>query len=449
MVKFIGKTKNKLNAVQKLAAGFALVILVGAILLSLPISSQSGKPTNFINSLFTSTSAVCVTGLATNDTGTHWNYFGKTVIMLLIEIGGLGFMAFTTLFAMILKKKITLRERLEMQEAMNTFSIQGLVKMVKYILCFTMLVQGLGAILMSTQFIPKYGLAVGIYYSIFHSVSAFCNAGFDLFGNFQSLVGLNTNTVIILTISILVIVGGLGFTVWVEIYNCKNFKRISLHSKVVILITAILLFGGAILIFLFEFKNPNTLGNMSLKNKILNAFFASVTPRTAGFNSISIQDMTMASRCITIILMFIGGSPGSTAGGLKTATFGILILTVISVARGRKDTEIFMRKISKETVYRAFAIFSLGIGLIITVVLILSFTETGVTFEQILFEAVSAFGTVGSTMGITTKLSTIGKIVIMITMYCGRLGPMTVMLLFMNKHSNNNIKYPEGKILVG
>lgn len=441
--------KNKLNGVQKLAIGFAILIFGGAALLSLPISSMSGESTDFIDSLFTSTSAVCVTGLITVDTGTHWNYFGKTIIMLLIEIGGLGFMAFTTLFAFIMGKKITLKERLVMQEAMNTFDIQGIVKMVRYILLFTVITQSLGAVLLFTQFIPQFGVAKGIFYGIFHSISAFCNAGFDLFGHFNSLTVVNTNTVIILTISILIIIGGLGFTVWTELYNSKNIKRISLHSKVVILITSILLIGGTILVFLFEFKNPNTMGSMSLKDKALNSFFTSVSPRTAGFNSISLADMTMASRGVTIILMFIGGSPGSTAGGLKTTTFGILILTVISVIKGRKDTEIFMKRLSKETVYRAFAIFSLAIGLVMCVVMILSFTETGVTFEEILFEAVSAFGTAGLTMGITTKLSLIGKIVIMITMYCGRLGPMTVMLALVKRKQSSVYQYPEDKILVG
>lgn len=251
--------KNKLNGVQKLAIGFAILIFGGAALLSLPISSMSGESTDFIDSLFTSTSAVCVTGLITVDTGTHWNYFGKTIIMLLIEIGGLGFMAFTTLFAFLMGKKITLKERLVMQEAMNTFDIQGIVKMVRYILLFTVITQSLGAVLLFTQFIPQFGVAEGIFYGIFHSISAFCNAGFDLFGHFNSLTVVNTNTVIILTISILIIIGGLGFTVWTELYNSKNIKRISLHSKVVILITSILLIGGTILVFLFEFKNPNTM----------------------------------------------------------------------------------------------------------------------------------------------------------------------------------------------
>lgn len=441
--------KDELNAFQKLALGFVVLIIIGGILLSLPIASNSGQSTNMIDSLFTATSAVCVTGLVTLDTGTYWSYFGKTVIMILIELGGLGFMAFATLFAMILGKKITLKDRLLMQEAMNAFSIQGLVKMMKYILYFTMTVQGLGAVLLSTQFIPMFGPGKGIYYSIFHSVSAFCNAGFDLFGGFSSLTGFSTNTVVILTISVLVIIGGLGFTVWTELYNAKDLRRISLHSKVVILITSILLIGGTILIFLFELENVRTIGSMGVKDKVVNSFFASVTTRTAGFNSIDLANMTMASRCLTIVLMFIGGSPGSTAGGIKTATFGILVLTVISFAQGRKDVEIFKKRLSKETVYRAFSIVTLAVALVITVIMILSFTEVGVTLEEILFETVSAFGTVGLTMGITTKLSTVGKIVIMITMYCGRLGPMTVVLAMMRKRKKSNYQYPEGRILVG
>lgn len=443
-------TKNiKLNPVQILALGFALVIFTGAVLLTLPIASADGTITNFIDSLFTSTSAVCVTGLVTVDTGTHWSYFGKTVIMLLIEIGGLGFMSFATLFALLLGKKITLRERLVLQEAMNTFNIQGLVKMAKYVLVFTFSVQIIGALLLSTQFIPDYGLGKGIYFSIFHAVSGFCNAGFDLIGNFSSLTSYAENPVIILTIASLIVIGGLGFSVWLEIYNYRGVKKLSLHARVAIIMTLSLIVGGAILMFLFEFNNPGTMKNMSFKGKILSSIFASVTPRTAGFNSISTADMSMAGRFLTIILMFIGGSPGSTAGGIKTTTAAILLMTIVSVIRGREDTEISKKKIPKDLVYKAFALSTLAMTLVIGVTMILSITEVGATFEYILYEVTSAFGTVGITLGLTTKLSFIGKILIILTMYCGRVGPMTVILALANKKSSSSIKYPEDKILVG
>lgn len=441
--------RRRFTPVQILAIGFAIVIFVGAILLSLPISSQSRQRTPFLDCLFTSTSAVCVTGLIVVDTGTHWTYFGKTVIMLLIEIGGLGFMSFATLLALLLGKKITLKERLVMQEALNTFNIQGLVKLAKYILLFTLSIQGGGALLLSTQFIPRYGLVKGLYYSIFHSISAFCNAGFDLFGNFSSLTTVYNNPVIVLVIAFLIIIGGLGFYVWYEIYHYKGHRKLSTHSKLVLWATFLLLAIGTILMFIFESRNPGTMANMTSGNKILSSFFAAVTPRTAGFNSISTSDMTMAGKFLTIILMFIGGASGSTAGGIKVTTAGVLIMTVVCVVRGKQDTEINKKRISKEIVYRALAITIISLTLVITVTMILSITEVKFPFEYYLYEATSAFATVGITLGLTTKLSTIGKIVILLTMYVGRVGPLTLAIAFARKLKNSSIKYPEEKILVG
>ena len=446
-MQFSSKKKIRLNGVQILALGFLIAIIIGAIILSLPISSRTGEPTNFLDAIFTSTSAVCVTGLITLDTSTHWSVFGQTVIITLIEIGGLGFMSFGVLISLILGKKITLRERLVMQEAMNTYSIQGLVKMVKYVLIFTMSVQFFGALLLSTQFVPEYGIGRGIFYSIFHSISAFCNAGFDLFGT--SLVGYSSNSVVILVISALIIIGGLGFTVLLEIYEFKGMKKLSLHSKLVLITTAILVFGGAILMLIFEYNNVDTIANMNIKDKLLNSFFASVTPRTAGFNSISTDGMTTAGKFLTIILMFIGGSPGSTAGGLKTATFGLIILTVISVIKGREDTEAFGKRFAKELVYKAFALLIIAVGLIIVVTMLLSVTEKGIEFIDLLYEATSAFATVGLTTGVTQKLSTVGRIIIMIMMYFGRVGPLTVALALTNRKKKVDYKYPEGKILIG
>ncbi|MCY6958711.1 TrkH family potassium uptake protein [Clostridium sp. ZC22-4] len=446
-MKLQNKNKRKLSPVQILAIGFAIVILIGAILLSLPIASKNGINTPFIDCIFTSTSAVCVTGLTTLNTAEHWTYFGKTVIICLIQIGGLGFMSFATLLALILGKRITLKERLVMQEAMNSFSLQGLVKLAKYILIFTFSVEGAGALLMSTKFVPEYGFLKGLYFSIFHSISAFCNAGFDLTGN--SLVPYFNNSVIILTIAALVIIGGLGFSVWAEIYNYKGIKKLSLHAKLVISATIVLILVGWILMFLFEVNNPGTIKDFSIKDKLLSSFFASVTPRTAGFNSISTADMTPAGKGLTILLMFIGGSPGSTAGGIKTATAGLLLMTVISVIKGREDTEIFKRTLSKELVYRAFVITTIAFGVVVTGSMILSVTEPGASLEHIIYETTSAFATVGLTLGFTPKLSFIGKIVIALTMYIGRVGPLTLILALANKKKGSSIKYPEGKILVG
>lgn len=439
----------KLIPVRILAIGFAVVIFIGAVLLSLPISSADGKGTAFIDSLFTSTSAVCVTGLVTLDTGTHWNYFGKTVILLLIEIGGLGFMSFAALIALILGRKITLSERLVMQEAINSSNLQGIVKMVKYILGFTFSVQFMGALLLSTQFIPIYGLGKGIYYSIFHSISAFCNAGFDLIGNFTSLTSFSENSVVILTIAALIIIGGLGFSVWTEIYNYKDINKLSLHTKIVLITTAALLSVGWILMMLLEINNPDTLGTMSFKGKLINSLFASVTPRTAGFNSISTSDMTMPGRFLTTILMFIGGSSGSTAGGIKTTTFSIIVLSIIAAIKGKDDTEVFQKRIAGDLVRKSFVITALASTLIVVVTMLLSVSETGVSFEYIFYEVTSAFGTVGLSLGLTTELTSIGKLILIFTMYSGRLGPLTVALAFTKVKRNSQIRYPEDKILVG
>ncbi|WP_123054337.1 TrkH family potassium uptake protein [Clostridium sp. JN-1] len=439
----------KITQVQVLALEFIIVIFLGAILLSLPIASVSHKSTNFIDCLFVSTSSTCVTGLVTVDTGTHWSYFGKTVILFLIEIGGLGFMTIATLIALLARRKIDFEQRIVMQESMNLFKLQGIVKMTRYILVFTFSVQSIGALILSTQFIPMFGIKKGIYYSIFHSISAFCNAGIDLFGGFRSLTSYYNNSVIILTIGSLIVIGGLGFFVWSEIYEYRRTKKLSTHSKVVISTTLILIIGGSILMYIFEYNNYATMGNMIFKDKALSSFFASVTPRTAGFNSISTSDMTTAGRFLTIILMFIGGSPGSTAGGIKTTTLALLVMTVLCVVRGKSDTEIFKRRIDKVRIYKAFALTAISLTLVVIVTMILCITEKGASLEYILYEVISAFGTVGLTLGLTTKLSTVGKIAIIITMYCGRMGPLTVATALSRRNSPNKIKYPKDKILIG
>ncbi len=441
--------KFNLHPVQILSLGFLIVIVLGAVLLSLPISSVDANYTNFLDALFTSTSAVCVTGLITIDTGTYWNTFGQCVILMLIEIGGLGFMSLTTFIAILLGKKITLRDRLIMQEAMNTFKIEGLIKMVQYVIGFTVLVQILGALILSTQFIPELGLSKGIFFSIFHSVSAFCNAGFDLNGNFNSLTGYSSNSIILLTLSFLIIIGGLGFTVIIELYNYKKKKRLSINSKIVLLVTGTLIIFGTILMLCLEYKNPETLGVMNIKDKLVNAYFAAVTPRTAGFNSISTDGMTAASKLITIILMLIGGSPGSTAGGLKTTTIGVLVLTVICILKGREETEAFGRRFSKETVYKSFTIVSIGVMWVVIVTLMLTVLEPQHSFINLFYEAASAFGTAGLTTGVTQNIGGVSKILLIISMYIGRVGPLTVLFAIIKRNKKKGYKYPEGKILIG
>ncbi len=441
--------KTKFSEVQVLALGFFIVIFIGGTILSLPISSASGEATNFLDSIFTATSATCVTGLVTVDTGTHWNLLGQTVIMILIEIGGLGFMSFATFISVLIGRRITLKSRLLIQEAMNTFNIQGLVKMLKKVMLFTFIITFIGALILSTQLIPEFGVARGIYISIFSSISTFCNAGFDLFGNFNSYTAYYDNSIILLTVSALIAIGGLGFIVLLELYNYKSTKKLSLHAKVVLLITTILIVGGTIVMFILEYNNPNTLGNMNIKDKIVNSIVASISPRTAGINSIPIDKMTTTSKFITVILMFIGGSPGSTAGGLKTSTFGIILCTAISVIKGKENADIFGRTIPRGLQLKAVTLLIIGMGLVTTVTMALTIAEPNEAFLDVLYEATSAFGTVGLTTGVTQRLSEPGKIIIIMLMYLGRVGPLTVVMALISRKKGTNYKYPEGKILIG
>ena len=340
-----------------------------------------------------------------------------------------------------------------MQEVYNTFSLQGIISHVRYMLFFTVIIQLAASFILMTQFIPIYGIGTGIYYGIFHAISAFNNAGFDLLGNFTSITVFNENNIILITLAIVINIGGLGYLVCREIISGvkdkRKLKNFSLHAKVVMTISAILLTTGTIAMLVFEWNNPATIASMNFGDKLTNAFFSATTPRTAGFNSISNSDMSPAGKLLTMGYMFIGGSPGSTAGGVKTTTLGILIFTLISVLKGRQDTEVYMRRISQSTVFRAMAIFMLGITIVIIGMMILSITEVGSTFELILYEVISAFGTVGLSQGLTPTLSSIGKVTIAIIMYLGRVGPLTVMLALAGKQEKVNIKYPEGKILIG
>lgn len=442
--------RAELNPGQVLVLGFAAVILIGAILLDLPISAVDGKSSGFLNCIFTATSAVCVTGLVVYDTGTHWTLFGKTVIMLLIQVGGLGFMTMTTMIAVFMGKKISLRNRLIMQEALNQFTVAGIVRMTKTVLTVTLAIEGIGALLLMVRFIPEHGFLRGVYYSVFHSVSAFCNAGFDIIGNFRGLTPYVKDPIINFTIMGLIVLGGLGFAVMSEVVTVKQIRKMSLHVKVVLAMTAFLIASGAILIFIVEYSNPNTLGPLNIFEKIQAALFQAVTPRTAGFNTVDMSMYTISAQLMTIILMFIGGSPGSTAGGIKTTTFGIIIAHVYSVIIGREETEIFKRRIPIETISKSLALFTVALGIVLSVTMLLSFTEKGADFMTLLFETTSAFGTVGLSLNFSPKLSEIGKAIISMTMFAGRLGPLTlVMALTYRQTKKTTIKYPEGRINVG
>ncbi|MBF7097091.1 Trk family potassium uptake protein [Alkalibacter sp. M17DMB] len=420
------------------------------MVLSLPISSVSGDRTDLLTALFTATSAVCVTGLVVVDTGTYWSNFGQGVILFLIQIGGLGFMTMTTLIFLIAGKRITIKERILIKDSLSSNTLEGVVRFVKYILAFTFLAELAGAIVLAFTFIPLYGGVKGVALSIFHSVSAFCNAGFDLVGGFRSLTPFVNNISLNLTVIILIILGGLGFSVVNDVFKIKKFKRLNFHSKIVLSISAVLIITAFIIFGILESGNLDTVKDLPLHGKFLSTLFLAVTPRTAGFNTVDMASLTMGSLVFVIFLMFIGGSPGSTAGGVKTTTFGVLLYTLISVLRGRKETEVFGRTISADTVRRALSIIMIGMGLLFIDVLILTFTEDAGLVE-IVFEAVSAFGTVGLSMGITPQLSSVGRVMIMITMFAGRVGPLTIAFAISEVQSDmeaGKYRYPEGKVIV-
>ncbi len=445
---FIKRKLNRfeLNPPRVLALGFGSLIIIGAILLNLPIATKNGESIGFINALFTSASAVCVTGLVVVNTGEFWSLFGQITIILLIQMGGLGFMTLATIGALILGKKITLKERLIIKEQLNQETMSGLVKLTKYVIISTFGIEAIGAVLLSTRFIPIYGKIKGVWFSIFHAVSAFCNAGFDLTGD--SIAPFVGDFVINMTISSLIILGGLGFTVYIDISRNKSFKKLHLHSKLVLGITGFLLVIGTIVFILIEYNNPFTLKSLNIYEKLIASFFQSVVPRTAGFYSVDFIGLYDTTVFFIIILMFIGGSPGSTAGGIKTTTFGTLILTTIGVIKGEKDVTIFRRRIGEEIINRSLAIATIGMTLIIMVSFVLTVTETA-TFLDVLFETTSAFATVGLTRGITPNLTDFGKIIITLTMYAGRVGPLTMAFAFARKHKHSSFRYTEGNIMVG
>ncbi|MBS4537991.1 TrkH family potassium uptake protein [Clostridium sp. D2Q-11] len=442
----------KSNPAQVLVLGFAALIFIGATLLNLPMASASGRSIGFIDALFTSASAVCVTGLVVVNTAAHWTIFGKIVILVLIQIGGLGFMTMATLVSLLIGKKITLKDRLIMQEELNQFTLSGLVKLTRYIIISTFVIEAIGAVFLAFKFIPEYGTLQGIWYSIFHAISAYCNAGFDIIGN--SMESFVTSPIVNFTISILVILGGLGYSVYIDMTENRKFKKFLLHTKVVLVMSIGLLVLGFLVFLIVEYNNPQTIGNLSFGSKLIASFFQSVVPRTAGFNSVSMAGTTNATAFLIIILMFIGGSPGSTAGGIKTTTMGVILLAVVAVVRGETDVEIFGRRIPNEIIFRALAVLGIGLLIVIIVTMTLSLTENNLedySFLDITFETVSAFGTVGLSRGLTPYLSDIGRIIITITMFIGRLGPLTMAFAFAKKRREKKglYRYPEERITVG
>ncbi|MCM3766353.1 TrkH family potassium uptake protein [Neobacillus niacini] len=441
--------KFKLDPPKILVLGFATLILIGAILLTMPISTVDGQGLSFLNALFTATSATCVTGLVVVDTGTTFTMFGQWVILSLIQIGGLGFMTIATLFALLLGKKISLKERILLQESLNNLSMDGIVRLAKRILIFTAVIEILGAMLLAIRFSFDMPLKKAIYYGIFHSISNFNNAGFDLMGEFRSLTGYVEDPTISLTVCALITLGGIGFIVMNELFEYRKTKRLSLHTKVVLVSSSILVAVGTILILLLEFSNDKTLQPLSFTGKILASLFQSITPRTAGANTLNIPDLTQSTLLLIIFLMFIGASPGSTGSGIKTTTFTTLIGAVWSQIRGKEDVILFRQRIEYETIYKALTVTVSALFLVLTVTMFLTITEPGKDFLMILFEATSAFGTVGLSMGLTPELSPIGRCIIIFTMFAGRVGPLTIAFAVTMRRKPDAFRYPKGKIMIG
>jgi len=441
----------RLTPYQVLVLGFATLILTGAFLLTFPIASQSGGGTPFIDALFTATSAVCVTGLVVVDTGTHYSSFGHSVIIVLIQAGGLGIMAMSTLFALLVGKKIRLKERLLMQEAMNQLTVAGVVRLTIYIIKITLLIEFIGGSILALRWYSELGWR-GVYFGYWHAVSAFCNSGFNLFGQihgpFSSLTAYVDDIAVNLTMGGLIILGGIGFAVIYDIWSSGSFSKLALHSKIVLITTVFLIVSGTVLIYLFEHANPGTLEPLSIKGKLLSSFFQSLTPRTGGFSTITIGSMYDGSLLLIIILMFIGASPASTGGGIKTSTAAVLMLAIWSLIRGRNDAECFGRRIPKELIYKAFSVMCISFMLVLIVTMALTITEHA-GFLNILFETTSAFGTVGLTTGITPALSSAGKLWLILTMFAGRVGPVTLGLAIAMRIRKAQIQYPDGKIMIG
>ncbi len=442
-----------LNPTQLIVLGFITIILIGSVLLKLPMASKDGNSVHYIDALFTATSATCVTGLVVFDTYRHWTVFGQIVILSLIQVGGLGFMTMATLFSLLVRRKISFRERLLMAESLNQYSIEGIVRLTKKILFVTLIFESIGAVILSIKFSSEFGIADGIYKGIFHAISSFCNAGFDIMGEAAEYISLTAYTgdvVVNLTVMALVVIGGLGFFVWDDIFRTKGFRKLRMHTKLVLVITLGLILFGFIFFLSVEYNNPETLKPLPFKDKILAAMFQSVTTRTAGFNTISLPDLTNASKFMSIFLMFIGGSPGSTAGGIKTVTAGVLLFAVFSVLRGNEDTVMFKKRLHYTLVLRALSIVVISILMISCTTVILSLLEK-TSFINQLFEAVSAFGTVGLSMGITPSLTPASKIVIIATMFFGRVGVLTIALAltFKRLKAGDKYKYPQDKVMVG
>lgn len=444
------KIAARKSTTRLIASGFALIILAGALLLTLPIANKSGHG-NLLNSLFTATSATCVTGLVVADTYRNWTIFGQLVILCMIQVGGLGFMTIGAYISVLLKKRIGLQEREQLQESVNTLEIAGVVRLVKKIVQGAFCIEGLGAVLLACRFIPRFGVVRGIYFSIFHAVSAFCNGGFDLMGvneAYSSLVAFEGDIVVNLVVVTLILVGGIGFIVWDDVARHKwHFRKYLLHSKIVITTTLVLTAAGTLLFLITE--DQAAFAGMNPLEKFLGALFSSVTPRTAGFNSVDTAALSNSGKIITMVMMFVGGSPGSTAGGVKTTSVVVLLFYAVAMVLNREDINLFGRRLSDEVVKKANAVVIINSTLTIIATIIIMTLQPLLNFEDVLFEVLSAIGTAGMTVGITRDLNTISRVIIMILMYCGRLGSLSFALIFAQKKTSASVRQPQEKIIVG
>jgi trk system potassium uptake protein TrkH len=445
--------RKSMNATRILAGGFAAIILIGALLLTLPISSRAGEFTNFMDSLFTATSATCVTGLVRVDTWLHWSFFGQTVIITLIQMGGLGFMTVIALVSLLLHRRIGLSERLIMASTFNLSDMDGVVRVVRHALYGTFLIEGIGAALLSIRFIPEFGLADGIWRSVFHAVSAFCNAGFDIvgdkYGAFTNMVAYNHDPLILCTIMALIVIGGLGFFVWEDILRTKRWRGLSLYSKMVLTITAFLIVGGALFFFAVEYGNPGTLKDMPVWQKAVNSFFQSITLRTAGFASLNQGALRESSLVMSCMLMLIGGSSGSCAGGMKTVTAATLLLGLRAGLKGREEVTFRRRTISYHKVLSAMTLALMMVALFLVGAMLISLIE-GIPYLSAAFETASALCTVGNSVGITPFLSAPSMLILISLMYVGRVGVFTFSVaLLARSRQNAKIKYPNLEVLIG
>lgn len=448
------KIKRKTSPTRVIIGSFVLIILVGTLLLCTPFSARSGSFTNIVDSLFTATTATCVTGLVTVDTFTHWSPFGQGVILALIQVGGLGLVTLTTFFIVALRKKAGLSSMTLAREAVNGDSFSSLKKLVGLVIVFSFSVELVGAVLLSVRFVPQFGTANGIWISVFTAVSAFCNAGIDLFGQiepFSSLTHYADDPLVCITIMALIVIGGLGFIVYYDLLFARKKRGHSmLHTRIVLAATAGLLLSGTILFLIFEWNNPNTIGGIDgVGNKLMSGLFQSVTTRTAGYNTFSMADMTEQSKLLSVILMFIGAAPGSTAGGVKVTTVVVIAATVISTLKGSDEVTVMNRKIDPKTVNKAISLVIIGmlVGVVSTAIV---YVSSDIELIDAVFETFSAIGTVGLTAGATPHFGTVAKLTLIFTMLLGRVGPFTFFIAFSGKSDRSKaVILPEGQIIVG